>query len=557
MKKVLYLIVFLIGISTLSFGQSQRLVLAEEATNASCGPCASQNPAFDALLLNNLDKVVAIKYHWYFPGYDPMHNHNVEENNARVAYYSINGVPHALLDGVSLTGSSYTGAPANCNQSKIDAAYAVPSPFEMEMSHEVIDGVIYVTMLIKATEEVSGNMFARIAVIEKLIHFASPPGGNGETDFHDVMKKMLPNTAGNQLPSTMYPGEYIIIQESWELANVYDMDELGAVGFIQDNGNKEVHQAARSSETPIAPLFSNDVEINNVSNFSFYNCDGQIQPVIKIRNNGSTNLSSLEISYNINGGDPIVHNWTGDLAFLESDVITLDDATFSVMDMNTLQINLNNPNGQTDEYTQNNVYEAEIERALLGETPMLLYMILDDNPGETTWEVTNYEGEVIHEGGPYTTSTTILEQLEFTGTNCYTFTIYDAGGDGLSQGGSVAFGYGSTYLLSEVDFGSKAETQFRIEFTDVPEIDKEELYSVFPNPAIDNTTISLALTENTNINYSLYSMAGKAVVEENLGLVNSGDKTINIDLSGMDAGIYYLNLNVGGNTFTEKLVLTK
>jgi hypothetical protein len=33
--------------------QSQRFVMFEEFTNASCGPCASQNPAFDALLSAN------------------------------------------------------------------------------------------------------------------------------------------------------------------------------------------------------------------------------------------------------------------------------------------------------------------------------------------------------------------------------------------------------------------------------------------------------------------------------------------------------------------------
>ena len=134
MKKNFLLSIILVSFSLFVVGQSQRLVFVEEATNASCGPCASQNPAFDALLQANTDKVVALKYHWYFPGYDPMYNHNQEENNSRVSYYGINGVPHALIDGTSISGSSYLGAPANCSQAKIDDAYAVPSPFEITMS---------------------------------------------------------------------------------------------------------------------------------------------------------------------------------------------------------------------------------------------------------------------------------------------------------------------------------------------------------------------------------------------------------------------------------------
>jgi hypothetical protein len=62
MKHFFLFCLFTISFNLL-FGQTQRLVLIEEATNASCGPCASQNPAFDALLNQNRDKLTAIKYH--------------------------------------------------------------------------------------------------------------------------------------------------------------------------------------------------------------------------------------------------------------------------------------------------------------------------------------------------------------------------------------------------------------------------------------------------------------------------------------------------------------
>ncbi|HNQ83124.1 MAG TPA: hypothetical protein PKM34_05735 [Bacteroidales bacterium] len=71
--KTIYLALFAFSFLVFSVhSQSQRMVLIEEATNASCGPCASQNPAFDNLLNQNRDILTAIKYHWYFPGYDPM-----------------------------------------------------------------------------------------------------------------------------------------------------------------------------------------------------------------------------------------------------------------------------------------------------------------------------------------------------------------------------------------------------------------------------------------------------------------------------------------------------
>ncbi|MFT6998115.1 MAG: hypothetical protein ACJAQ4_001874, partial [Cryomorphaceae bacterium] len=111
MKKI-YLSAIVCLLTTFSFAQSERLVLSEEGTNASCGPCAAQNPSYNALLDNNTDNVISIKYQWYFPGFDPMHEHNPDEANARLAYYGINGVPTATIDGVIPDVSpSYAGAP--------------------------------------------------------------------------------------------------------------------------------------------------------------------------------------------------------------------------------------------------------------------------------------------------------------------------------------------------------------------------------------------------------------------------------------------------------------
>jgi len=98
-----------------AFAQSQRFILAEEFTQASCGPCAAQNPAFNAVLEANTTKIIGLKYQVWWPGYDPMYNHNKSEVNTRVAYYAVNGVPNARLDG-----TNNAGAPSGITQSVID-----------------------------------------------------------------------------------------------------------------------------------------------------------------------------------------------------------------------------------------------------------------------------------------------------------------------------------------------------------------------------------------------------------------------------------------------------
>ncbi len=557
MRKNILLSIILVSFSLFVAGQSQRLVFVEEATNASCGPCAGQNPAFDALLQANPDKLVALKYHWYFPGYDPMYNHNQDENNSRVSYYGINGVPHALIDGTSISGSSYLGAPANCSQAKIDAAYAVPSPFEITMSHEVNNGVINVAMLIEATESVSGNLKARIAVIEDHIHFNNPPGSNGETDFYNVMKKMLPGVSGIGLNSTIEDGEYFLIQESWELANIYDMDELGVVGFIQDNTSKHIHQGGKSSTDPIIPLYSNDAEITEISNISASNCVGHFDPVIVLRNNGSDALTSANITYTINNGEAISYQWTGNLAFLESETITLDEAVFTVLDENTVNFEIENPNGQVDDYPSNNIKSIGISKGVEANATVLLILKLDDNPEETTWEFTNSLGEMIYEGGPYSTpGEQIFEEYEFVTTDCYTFNIYDAAGNGLN-GGTFAIGFGSTIIVQGSNFGSKAEGQFRVLFTGVDEFAENSEMSVYPNPVGNMAFVSIDLQDSEIVNLNVYNSLGEVVYTISNETLTEGKHTLEINTSQFVNGIYYINMNYGGKNYQEKIVVAK
>lgn len=554
MKKTLFLFVLIFGVAFVSFGQSQRLVLLEHFTQASCGPCATSNPAINALLNANPDKFTAIMYHTSWPGTDPMFNHNTVENGARTNYYSVNSVPNSVLDG-----NLYNGHPNGWDINTVNDRIEVASPFEVQIHHELSDdeNKFLVNMFIVATESVNAGMKAQLAVIEKHIGFSSPPGSNGEEDFYNVMKKLLPNQSGVTLPA-FEPGDYMIIQHVWEHQNVYDLDELAAVGFIQNNDSKEVLQAANSSSELFSPLYENDVEVTKVSNISLTNCNFKIQPEVKIRNNGSSQLTSLSIQYSMNGEEPVEYNWSGNLGFLESETVLLPESTFGLNPDYTLDIVLENPNEQDDEYTLNNTEEVLIQSAPQGNSTMVLYMILDDNPEETTWEVKNYEGEIIHEGGPYTTpGQTVLQELDFESTNCYSFTIYDGGGDGLSQGGSIAFGFGSTYLINEVDFGSKAEAQFKIEFTGLEETVQMSALKIFPNPASDIAMISFVSPVSEHYEFSMVNIMGEEVVIPGAGESVTGLNELRIDLSGLNPGIYHLILRTGDKAYTEKLIISK
>ncbi len=556
MKKITLLLFAFALYGSAVFSQSQRLVLAEEFTNASCDPCADQNPAFDALLSQNTDKITSIKYHMSWPGTDPMYTANTVDNNARRAVYGISGVPHVHMDG-----NWWNGAPANVTQSKIDQAYAIPSPFEIQVHYELADNdqKINVTTLVNVTGDVSGsNLRLFVVVIEKHIHFTSPPGYNGEKDFYNVMKKILPDKNGLDLKPSYSAGEYFIVSDSWDLANVYNNDELSVVAFIQDMGTKEVFQAANGSTDPIVPLYSNDVEISNIYYATTKNCSGNMTPKIKIRNNSNEEVTSMDIRYHINNGDTTTINWTGNLSFLDVDEVQLPQLTFSLQDTNDLVVEITSVNGGSDGYTGNNLYDFEFYRADFLQEAAYLYIGLDDHPEETTWKLFNYEGDVVQEGGPYSVSGDIkLIELGFTSSSCYRLEMYDAGNNGFTGAGFYQVVYGTNSIaFGGTSFEDKDVNEITYDIVGVDEnTDVMSSLKVYPNPASDKITVSMMLSDSKTVSVEVYDLPGKKVMSRNLGVQPAGSVDVLFDVNKLRTGIYLIETNTGGQVNVSKVFI--
>ncbi len=70
MKKLLLsIILFLLVVMVPMNAQVRRVVLLEEATNASCSPCAQNNPNLQAFFKSHFGGVISVRYHASWPGY--------------------------------------------------------------------------------------------------------------------------------------------------------------------------------------------------------------------------------------------------------------------------------------------------------------------------------------------------------------------------------------------------------------------------------------------------------------------------------------------------------
>ncbi len=361
MKKVSLLISLLVLNVTLF--ASQRIVLVEEFTNASCPPCAAQNPAFNTLLNANQTKIVELKYQTNWPGVDPM---NAQTQNlgvgTRVTYYGVTGVPNGFYDGVAFTGASYVGAPANATQTTIDNEYAVASNFDLALSHSFNAAYdsMFISCDITCTAATSGNLVLQLAIMERDIYFTTAPGTNGETHFEGVMRNMIPNASGTALAGSWSIGQMqhldFAVAVPWY---IYDLNKVGAVAFIQNNTGKAVLQAAYS--TPIGGISTaNNASVSSVTNLPFLTCTGSYTPSIVIKNLASTALTSATINYSLDGVLLGSQPWTGSLALNATATVALPQMNVGG-GAHTFTFTVVNPNGSVDFAPVNNTVSRNVD----------------------------------------------------------------------------------------------------------------------------------------------------------------------------------------------------
>lgn len=338
MKKLLLITV--LSCATLAVtAQTTRTQLYEVFSGENCGPCASANPTTHALVQANPNAIIALKYQVPIPSAGPICNENTVDPAARRTYYGVNSAPNARHDGTTIGN----GHSINITQAIITNRQTVSSPFAMTVEHEFNAAwdSIFVTVNITAAQAVtSGAWVAQVALVEKNMIYASPPGTNGETEFHNVTRKLLPNAAGTSLPSTWTNGQVQTITLAAAVPTfIRDIAEVAIIAFVQNNTTKEVAQAAKSEPLPV-PLYSSVTP----PAASFYNCNDQLTPVLNVTNLGSQTITTMVINQKVNGTTTTV-NWSGSLATNANVNCTLNPMTLNAGN-NTIEYKIMSMNGQ-------------------------------------------------------------------------------------------------------------------------------------------------------------------------------------------------------------------
>lgn len=305
----------------------------------------------------------------------------------------------------------------------------------------------------------------------------------------------------------------------------------------------------------------NDIMISEFSNLEEVYCDlSPISPSVTIVNMGLENVTEFSFSLTVNGGTP---------------------QTFSMTDQNiepfsTVSVPLGNlilsdgeNNIETEVIDVNNVVdENEIGNTRIANPTAFEYseevtvsIVLDDYPGETTWEIQNEAGDVLMSGGPYSDTQFTVEETACLGDGCYSFIIMDEFGDGIccqeGDGNYQIIAENGTTIGEGGNFTDSDVVDFCIESSGLADNPALKEINLFPNPTTDQVSVSLGKLADQVDEIRMMDTAGR-IVKTLSGSVVSQNELIQINTNDLPVGLYFVAIQTTSNgVLTKRLVVTK
>lgn len=315
------------------------------------------------------------------------------------------------------------------------------------------------------------------------------------------------------------------------------------------------------------PFYQNDAEITDIISPSTKTAHSRLNPIcgspqVKIRNSGSETLTQVNIVYGVKGGVKNSFLWTGNLEFMEEEVVTLDPMTH----LATLQENgsqfevyVERPNDTWDQYHANDTMWSDFEMVDVWTNEVMVWFKPNSATNETSYQITDQNGNVVAQNENNLTSVIYRDTLDLE-SGCYRLTVSDTDNDGLSwwannDGGGFIQLRGDVIKAFESDFGSGFQYEFVVgQYLNVQETNFQSLINIYPNPSDDgiiNLETVLEHQEATQI--EVYNYSGQLILSKSLGLTK--DFTEQINLSKQSSGIYFIKIQRESESYFRKIVL--
>ena len=494
----------------------QRVPMIEHFSSSTCGPCVSVNNSMNTFCNNNAGRFTYTKYQmsWPSPG-DPYYT---AEGGVRRTFYGVSSVPDVYLDGTHIGNAAVNQN--TFNQHANEAGY-----FDIRGSFTVDGNNIHIIADVMPYVNVDAHVL--VSVNEKVT--TGNVGSNGETSFHHVFMKMLPNGQGSNITFTGAELQRLEFTQNMSSTNVEQMSDLEVSIWVQNFGSRYVYNSHFAYEYtdihpyPVQNLVLADNSAENGSMTATWQAPTEGSPIgYNVYLNGEsvqTGTTNQEYTFNAEPGVFYVIGveavYAGDKTSVRA-VATPSSNTQDlglITDVQSFVLNEENLSAEVSVTNANHNSHADIQILSIEET----------NP----------------EGVQYLTIS--VEELPHVlpyGED-FAFVIEP---NNLGEEKSVA--HTNIILTSEV-----GTLEFEVE------IDGEVLHvtevsaatKIYPNPANDMVRIE---SEGNIESVMVYNTLG-ALVET----VSANSSTVNVNLNGYNNGIYFFSIRHSDGTMNNQRVV--
>ena len=489
----------------------QRIPMIEHFSSSTCGPCVSVNNQMNTFCNNNAGRFTYTKYQMNWPGNgDPYYT---AEGGVRRTYYGVSAVPFIELDGASNSGS--------VNQNVFNQHANQPGYFDVRGSFTTDGNTIHVIADVMPYVDVEARVY--VSVNEKVT--TGNVGTNGETSFHHVFMKMLPNAEGSTFAFTAAEMQRLEFTQNLSGTHVEEMSDLEVSIWVQNYGSKYVYNSHFAYEyTNIHPYPVENLTLtaddNNMT--ATWNAPTEGNPTgYKVYVNGEVVAeNTTETTYSFEGNP--------DLFYVVGVEALYDDNKISVRAVATLAEALQDLGLVTEEQSfelNEDVLSAEVSVSNANHNTQADINILSIE-------------EVNEEEVQYLTIT--AEELPYVlpYNQGFSFVIEP---NTLGEEKSVAH----TKVVVTSDAGVlEFEVAIDGEVLSVSEVSVEP--KLYPNPASSNIRIEGNAIESVKV----YNIMG-ALVES----ISVNDNNVDVNLSQYSNGVYFFNIRQSDGTVSNQRVV--
>lgn len=554
---------------------ANRNVVIEEFTGVNCGFCPDGHRIVREYQEANPGRVFAINIHQggYAALYTTQWGNALNNQTGMAGSYPSGTINRHVFSG-GITGLSRADFASCGNQIKEMPSFvnvAAQASIDAATRTLTVNVEVYYT-----GDAETGSNYLNVALLQDSVIGPQSGGSNfnptqvtadGQYIHMHMLRDLLTGQWGEELTvegsavipqGTLFQKTYTYTIPAHMSDALVKLSQLHLVVFVTRD-HQEIYTGASCK-----PVVSNIPQLGAMSMGAtaenIYGCTEEVIPYISVMNLGETPITAMEIEYSSSLSAAQTFNWTGNLAFEQTEKIQLPNVLANVgsateVSAKILTINSNpiNDDLKTASVTKKAAAEGNGDK-------LKIIIKTDQFASEAAWKLYGPDGNIIKQKS-YTGNASVKDTVivDLTETGCYVYEVTDDFGDGGTKH-QVYDGSGLRLVNGTASsYGTIAQYDMKIlSLVGLEEAEGVILQTlVYPNPAKDRVNLEISMLQATKANISVVDMLGREVIKLGDVSLASGNNLVEINTSALSNGAYFVKIMSNDGITSKKISINR